>query len=337
MFKYSYLKIMEVLMIYDCFTFFNELDILEIRLNILNDYVDKFVVVEATKTHQGNDKKCLFEENKHRYKKFLDKIIYVKVEDFPSGISQWTIENYQRNAIMRGLANCNYDDIILISDVDEIPNPKLIKINYDSEKIVAFQMRVFNYFLNNYAIGMIWCNGTKMLSYKNLTCLLNDVEYPKTFGIQDDINIGTTPCKIRLYHGDKQCNLRDAGWHFSYIGGMKSCIEKIRSYAEAVDTFSEKDYKKALKSKFYGDFYMVPVKIDSTFPNYLKDNQNKYSKLILKNHLHDINSSSLHRLYRFRYFLDNIFSINFISKSNQTRIKLLILGIKISFVIRKIK
>lgn len=121
-------------MLYDCFTFFNELDLLEIRLNILNDSVDKFVIVEATRT-QNNKEKCLyFEENKARFAKFEDKIIHVVVKEFPQKLEQWTIENYQRNEIMRGLVNCKDDDVIIISDLDEIPNPKYIKKYKNTKK-----------------------------------------------------------------------------------------------------------------------------------------------------------------------------------------------------------
>ena len=89
-------------MIIDCFPFFNELDLLEIRLNVLNDVVDKFVLVEASKTQSLIDKPFYFEENKDRYSKFLDKIIHVKITDYPKK-DGWAMENYQRNCIVKGL------------------------------------------------------------------------------------------------------------------------------------------------------------------------------------------------------------------------------------------
>jgi beta-1,4-mannosyl-glycoprotein beta-1,4-N-acetylglucosaminyltransferase len=117
--------------IFDCFTFFNELEILDIRLNTLNDYVDYFVLVEATKTHSGKEKELYYLKNKEKFKKFEDKIIHVIVDDMPERKEgqdevsyRWQLENFQRNAIMRGLKNCKDDDIIIISDADEIPNPK---------------------------------------------------------------------------------------------------------------------------------------------------------------------------------------------------------------------
>ncbi|MGN1154117.1 MAG: hypothetical protein ACI4S3_08815 [Candidatus Gastranaerophilaceae bacterium] len=94
-------------MIYDCFTFFNELDLLEIRLNILNDVVDKFVLVEATKTFTGQDKPLYYNDNKEKFSAFNAKIIHVVVDDYPSiGLeTAWGYENWQRNCISRGLNN----------------------------------------------------------------------------------------------------------------------------------------------------------------------------------------------------------------------------------------
>src|SRR3954464_1583382 len=99
-------------MIYDCFTFFNELDLLEIRLNELDPVVDKFVLVEATKTHQGKDKPLYFLENKARYEKFLAKIIHVVVNEYPDyeGKSAWLLEHHQRNMIIEGLKECKSGD-----------------------------------------------------------------------------------------------------------------------------------------------------------------------------------------------------------------------------------
>ena len=113
-------------MIYDCFTFFNELDLLEIRLNTLNDYVDYFVLVEATKTFTGKDKPLYYNENKERFKQFENKIIHIIVDTYPDSTNPWVLENHQRNSIANGFANCKDNDIILISDLDEIPRPELI-------------------------------------------------------------------------------------------------------------------------------------------------------------------------------------------------------------------
>ena len=114
--------------IYDGFTFFNELDLLEIRLNVLNDVVDYFILVEGSKTFKGEDKPFIFDENKARFAPFLHKIIHIKVVDYPEvDLTQddnitlaWAYENFQRNAIDRGLTDAAQDDVIIISDVDEM-------------------------------------------------------------------------------------------------------------------------------------------------------------------------------------------------------------------------
>ena len=108
--------------IYDCFSYWDEDLLLDLRLNILNDYVDYFVIVEGNKTWQNNPKKLQF--NIDNYKKFKEKIIYVAVEDMPAGNNPYLRENHQRNAIARGILNADEDDLILISDLDEIPNLK---------------------------------------------------------------------------------------------------------------------------------------------------------------------------------------------------------------------
>ena len=114
------------IMIYDCFTFFNEYTILDIRLNTLYDYVDKFIIVEATRSHQNLPKPLYFEENKDKYIKFLDKIIHVVIDSYPEH-SYFSYEAHQRDEIytkLKGVASD--DDIVFISDADEIWNPKVI-------------------------------------------------------------------------------------------------------------------------------------------------------------------------------------------------------------------
>ena len=109
-------------MIYDCFSYWDEDLLLDLRLNILDNYADYFVIVEGNKTWQNNPKKLRFEIDK--FKKFKNKIIYVPVTDLPDGEDPYLRENYQRNAIVNGLNNANDNDLIIISDLDEIPDPK---------------------------------------------------------------------------------------------------------------------------------------------------------------------------------------------------------------------
>src|SRR5712692_10307059 len=113
-------------MIYDCFPFFNELDLLEIRLSELAGVVDRFVLVESTRTHTNQPKPLYYHENRTRYSQFSSKIVHIVVEDMPGGENAWVRENHQRNCIIRGLSGCGDDDTILVSDVDEIPRATIV-------------------------------------------------------------------------------------------------------------------------------------------------------------------------------------------------------------------
>ena len=138
--------------IYDCFQFFNEDTVLDLRLNILHDQVDFFIIVESTTNHQGKEKKLNFDINK--FQKFKEKIIYIVVDDTLESIKKphlgqnSLVERHQRNSISRGLKNCSDDDLVIISDVDEIPN--LNKINQFNKKnrYAVFSQRKFDYKLN---------------------------------------------------------------------------------------------------------------------------------------------------------------------------------------------
>ena len=127
--------------IYDCFSYWDEDLLLELRLNILNDYVDYFVIVEGNKTWQNNYKKLRFDISK--FSKFKDKIIYIPVEDMPDGDNPYLRENFQRNCIFRGLKNTTEDDLIIISDLDEIPNPKVINNFQTQMRYAVFKQRHF--------------------------------------------------------------------------------------------------------------------------------------------------------------------------------------------------
>jgi beta-1,4-mannosyl-glycoprotein beta-1,4-N-acetylglucosaminyltransferase len=125
-------------MIFDCFPFFNELNILDIRLNLLNEHVDYFILVESSVTHTYKKKPLYYYENKEKFKKFEDKIIHLvigKPIDSEMINDTWKIENNQRLPIYQYLTSLNHDihhnDIILISDVDEIPNLEFFTKNYN--------------------------------------------------------------------------------------------------------------------------------------------------------------------------------------------------------------
>ena len=131
--------------IFDCFIYNNEDLILDIRLNTLSKYVDKFIIIESNYDHQNNKKKLNFSIDK--YQKFKKKIIYKIIEKFPDNLSNWGRENFQRNFILEGLNDANDEDFIIISDVDEIPNLTKLK-NLENYKYTVFEQKMFYYKLN---------------------------------------------------------------------------------------------------------------------------------------------------------------------------------------------
>lgn len=204
-------------MIIDCFPFYNELDVLEIRLNILEPYVDKFILVEANKTQSSINKPFYFELYKDRFSKFLDKIIHIKMEEnVPS--EGWTLENFQRNYILKGLSQLNLknNDIISVSDVDEIWNPYYLKDiieSLNSKNFISITMDYLVFFLNLETVDKTW-TGTVFTSAKNL--------------------LQATPQGLRNIK-DRVGTIKSAGWHFGYQGGKDMVYEKYLSCVEPVN------------------------------------------------------------------------------------------------------
>ena len=226
--------------IFDCFMYFDEEVVLDVRLNTLNKFVDYFVIVESKFTHKGDPRDLKF--NHKKFGKFKNKIIYIVYEQEPKGIeivnsndsenekSRKYIfnaiyrENGQRNHIEKGLEHAKKNDIILISDVDEIPN--LLNISFDkiNEKIILFKQDMFYYKFNLYLPDLIW-TGTKGCRKKyliNPQWLRNvkDRKYPF-------YRIDTIFSKNK-YKSIKYIN--DGGWHFTNIKTAKEIEHKLRSY-----------------------------------------------------------------------------------------------------------
>ena len=226
--------------IFDCFMYFDEELILDIRLNTLNEYVDYFVIVESKFTHSGEERDLQF--NPKKFEKFKDKIIYLIYDQQPLGIESFDDrdtdhetsskyifnaghrENGQRNHIQKGLVNAEAEDIILISDVDEIPN--LFNINFKNvnEKIILFKQDMFYYKFNLHLPKLIW-TGTKGCKKKDLLdpqWLRNvkDRKYPF-------FRIDTFFSKNK-YQSVKYID--NGGWHFTNIKTAKEIEFKLKSY-----------------------------------------------------------------------------------------------------------
>lgn len=284
-------------MTYDCFTFFNELDLLEIRLNTLNDVVDRFVIAEATRTYRGQPKELLFEKNRGRFAAFADKIDYIVVDDLlPSEEIEknsyelaWVNENRQRNALKRGLATARQQDIVLLSDLDEIPRPdavaRLEDLLQGETKGVRFEMAFYYYFLNfkNYS-SPVWRQGT----FAARCSVFEDAHYmaqPTAYRcMPESENQGATMQRLRSMPNECATCLLDAGWHFSYLGGIEAIEKKLKSfshseYSSIPRSVLEECIRRGRDPFGRGERYFADP-IDETFPKYIRENQEKFAPLI---------------------------------------------------------
>lgn len=293
--------------IYDCFPFFCELDLLEIRLNILDPYVDYFVIRESNLGFAGNSKKYFFEENKNLFEKFLHKIIYIKVDNNPDQFyrmpyiedpksdedicmnkiynfvdkstnwskneNHWGREFFQRECLHKGLLNCNDDDLILFGDLDEIPDPNILSrviSSYEYDKTYVFEQKMYYYYINLLKEN-IW-RGTILTSYRFLKDKpLNDLRLNGR-----NLISGIYPFEV----------IQNAGWHFSYMGGTDRVIFKIESggHQELNNDFIKNNVYSNISQKkdiFFRGCEMTEVDIDNTYPEWLVNNLEKYPQLVL--------------------------------------------------------
>ena len=267
-------------MIYDCFTFFNELDLLKIRLNILNDVVDKFVLVESTKTFTNKKKELYYQNNKHLFEKFNHKIIHIIVDDCPDTDNPWVIEAYQRNAISRALVDCLDSDTIIITDVDEIPNPKKIILHKDRAGIKIFKQAGFAYYFNNF-ISDNWYYP-KMLSYKDFKSILHGNGSYTTSDARIHLSQGCTADKIRWHYTSHTYFIGDGGWHFSSVMSNDKVLDKIKSFSHSSEY--PDDINTSHISNIVNDSIKYPVIVSTeNLPQYIVDNQDLLKDYILPN------------------------------------------------------
>ena len=261
-------------MIYDCFPFHDELDLLEVRLNELKDVVDRFVLVESDITFQHSPKPLYFEENKHRFEEFLDRIEHVIVRDAPI-TSFFDTDIFQRNQIMRGLEGCNDDDIIFISDADEIPRAEAVTryMELPDRPFMSLQLSLHYYYFNCWAGTQ---SVAKVIPYGMVK------NFDSIQAIRGDI----------WKHGEewetpKTPVLLDAGWHFTYLGDESRLIHKLKSFAHAqFNTPEFLDPERIRKEINRGEdvimdgppFTWKPIEHD--MPQYVLDNQSRFAHLI---------------------------------------------------------
>jgi hypothetical protein len=251
--------------------FWNEFDLLEIRLSEHYDQVDRFDIIECDRTYSGLYKGFNLEKQLDRYAKWMHKINYVKVVDSPAYTNPWDNETWQRNQMALAWDDIEKDDVILMSDLDEIMRPETLKYIRETDyDFYGLAMPMF-YFKFNYmdiTDNYPW-RGVAYRGYKGVP---NNMRF----------NESTIPKgrSIELHH---------AGWHFSWIGNDEFVKEKLKSFSHSelnipsiVDNI---DVEKSIargRDHFRPNEVWGPVKLDDYFPKTILDNQEKYKDLIVQ-------------------------------------------------------
>ena len=278
--------------IYDCFTFYNELDLLELRLSELYTSVDHFVLVESNQTFTNRPKPFLFEENQTRYQKYMDKIIHVKVTDMPSSANAWDNEQHQRNAITRGLTTASDNDIVIISDCDEILRAQAVdRMRLSDSQLFALRMPLYNFKFNYMRTTPGEYDAWAMAARNSII----DINTPDILR-----NQRFNPLGFEI--------VEHAGWHFGYLGNREYLIDKAQSFSHQEvnrpEFLEQIDIEASIESRTEWDRsqpakYEI-VELDNYFPKYLLDNQDKYQQYILNNpvsKVQDILSTPYEQLY----------------------------------------
>jgi len=292
--------------IYDCFQFFDEEMLLDLRLNIMDKYVDKFVITEATYMHNGKEKKLNFDIKK--YSKFKDKIIYIVVDNQPPDLFEifdsdnnkqdrrgqklvlngYKRDNYQRQMAANALKNIDKEDWIIINDIDEIPNLENLNLKEISHKIVIFKQQIFYYKFNLLYPEISWY-GSKACKKKNLISpqWLRDLKHKKYHFWRFD-TIFSKKKYTNIIH------INNGGWHFTNIKSATDIEKKLLNYTHHYE-FEQSGLnindlrKKILEKKIIYDHGVdqrepkwnsekTLTKIElSNMPTYLQENSKKYA------------------------------------------------------------
>lgn len=283
-------------MIYDCFVFYNELELLELRLHELDEIVDRFVLVEAVRTYTNQPKPLYYQENRARFSAFQGRIIQIVVEDVPPSPDPWAHEYHQRNCISRGLTKCRPDDWILVSDVDEIPRAEAVaraasefkfprgfwadhfmrpvlktfgawdfsrgRVQRNHPYVFKFEQTLHRHFINCVTVAppeLVHWYGTRMLHYRDFT----SAQFVRHAGY-----------KI----------IENGGWHFTSMGGAGRIVQKIQSFAH--QEFNRPEFLNAQrineainssKSLFNSSEKLKFMPLDGSYPKYVLENPGRFN------------------------------------------------------------
>jgi len=291
--------------IYDCFQFFDEEMLLDLRLNILDKYVNKFVITEATYTHNGKSKKLVFDINK--FSKFKDKIMYIVVDKQPLDLltiddkdideqdtrgqklifNGYKRDNYQREMAQEALNNIEPNDWIIINDIDEIPNLKEVDMRKIKKKILIFKQKISYYKFNLIYSDVTWF-GSKACKKKHFISpqWLRNVKHKKYPLWRMDVFFSKRKYNDLFY-------IDNGGWHFTNVKSAEDIEKKLLNYTHH-DEFEKsglkvKDLQKKIEEKkiiydhsvdqkeykWGSDKKLTTISL-SQMPDYLKENYKKY-------------------------------------------------------------
>ena len=293
--------------IFDCFMYFDEDVVLDLRLNYLSKYIDKFVIIESRYNHKGEKREPQF--NLKKFQKFKEKIIYILIDKEPDGIEEVNDndgheeksrkfilnaikrENFQRNIISQGVVDADDNDWILVSDLDEIPNLEKNDLKTFESPLVFFKQHMiyykFNLMLENYS----WL-GTKACKKKNLKTpqwLRNIKDRSYSWWRIDAYFSNVKYINIKI--------IEQGGWHFSYIKNPEDIEKKLKSYLHhreydvnpiGVESIREMiNNKKTIydlkadkrSNKFGGNNKLIKINL-GLLPDYISENKDKFSKWI---------------------------------------------------------
>lgn len=269
--------------VFDLCTFYNEFDILELRIQELWDTVDYFVIAEANSTHQNNPKPFYLKDNWARFEKYASKIRHIMIDDMPMSPDTWVNEKFQRKCLERGLHGMQPEDIIIVSDCDEIARPSAIAAikedvnNYD-RYILAIPL---NYYRFNYM--MISPNVKQNNIVVTRGRVFTDPQNERSFTFSS----GGLPMH---YATTDFCVIEHGGWHFTYFGQTDHAKNKIKNFAHAETNISaimdklDVDYMVANKVGLLGFDYherFEYIVVDEYFPQTILNNLEKYKDMIV--------------------------------------------------------
>jgi beta-1,4-mannosyl-glycoprotein beta-1,4-N-acetylglucosaminyltransferase len=257
-------------MIFDCIIFYNEIDLLDLRLHELDDVVDRFVVVEAPVTFAGRPKPLIFADNARHFAEWRRKIIHVVVDDMPGAPDPWLRENHQRDAVVHGLQGAGSRDGIILSDADEIPSADAVRHWTPEMGPRAFEQLCSYYWIN--CVGGSWC-GSRIIPFRDLP------GYPNAAAIRH-VQLPLLP---------------DGGWHFSYMGGPRRIAAKLEVYSHQdlnQDRFKDPKYLAVVTGLGIDLFRRAGMRwtfrpIDERFPKALSEYPERFSHLLCDAAFHE--------------------------------------------------